>query len=632
MSGLAAYISLNGSPADANKLDRTLSLMASRGPDGVHVAAAGTVVMGYCKLATTPEAVAEVQPLKHSETGCRLIADIRLDNRDELIGSLALQHVAKTLSDAELLLEAWLRWGEGCLGRMLGDFAFVLWDPRRQTLFCARDPIGVRQLIYTYLPGKFFACATSPRALSRLPGLDPPLNRDRLADALIDLEAADISSTFYKGLYRLPPAHFLKVNAHGMELRRYWELVQPPPLRLSSDHEYAEAFYEVLAAAVRHRLRAPSNGSVGAMLSGGMDSGAVCAVASNLLSATGERLKTFSAVGPDRETCVETRTIHEALTMPGIDAHLVDYSRPEEWISGVRGNLEQLEEPFDFHANLLRAVYLEGRRSGARIMLDGGGGDIVLDYGRMLERHFMTGRWKVLWRDTRQLNAYFGIRAFSRHDELFQVMRSALLPKWARQIRWRYGPSHSLSPHWAILDLFAHEVGLIDRLRQRRAASAAAPRGFLASRRFEILGLKPIVGRERYDRIAASCGLEARDPYTDLDLIRFCLSLPAEQLQSGGWTKLVQRRAMDGLLPDGVRWRLGKEHLGWLFTQEVWNAARGWDDARDRHRPFLESMVRPQTLRGNYSAADAAKGLKADRAFAASLAVFLSAEQMCRGD
>ena len=103
-----------------------------------------------------------------------------------------------------------------------------------------------------------------------------------------------------------------------------------------------------------------------------------------------------------------------------------------------------------------------------------------------------------------------------------------------------------------------------------------------------------VAARERYDRTAAAIGIEPRDPFMDIRLIQFCLSLPADQMQRGGWPKHILRRATDGLLPDALRWRLGKEHLGWAFTKRLFDAFPDWRALLEESRPLLNPYVRRQ--------------------------------------
>ncbi len=230
-------------------------------------------------------------------------------------------------------------------------------------------------MIYHETPRRFFALASEPRAILVLPQTPYRINEGRIADFLItQLEGIDKTSTFFEEVYRLPPAHTLTITPAGMRMRRYWTLEPGPELRLSTDEEYAEAFLEVFTEAVRCRLRGV--GPVGSTLSGGMDSGSVVAVARTLLAEAGRGpLPTFSGVSPDGVDCVETRTIHAAQTMDGLDPHVVVYGQWGDLLPELQELTWNLDEPFDSHMTLLRALYLDARRHGVTTVLDGIDGD-----------------------------------------------------------------------------------------------------------------------------------------------------------------------------------------------------------------------------------------------------------------
>jgi asparagine synthase (glutamine-hydrolysing) len=130
-------------------LERMLESVAYRGPDGVGMWSEGPVGLGHRMLHTTPESLHEKLPLVDRTEDLFLTADARIDNRDELIAALGLTGRAREeITDGELILGAYERWGERCPERLLGDFAFAIWDRRKQTLFCTRDHFGVKQLYY----------------------------------------------------------------------------------------------------------------------------------------------------------------------------------------------------------------------------------------------------------------------------------------------------------------------------------------------------------------------------------------------------------------------------------------------------------------------------------------------------
>src|SRR6476620_11484976 len=147
MSGLAALYRRDGRPVDRAAVRAMLEAIPYRGPDGMWVRLFGEVGLGYGKLGITPEEQDEQQPLVSPRTGCAIIADVRLDNRDDLLARLP-DRVTTTVSDAELILRAYETWGADAALRLLGDFAFVVWDPRQQRLVCARDVRGQRGLFY----------------------------------------------------------------------------------------------------------------------------------------------------------------------------------------------------------------------------------------------------------------------------------------------------------------------------------------------------------------------------------------------------------------------------------------------------------------------------------------------------
>ncbi len=557
MSGICGILRLDGAAPDG--IGAMTATLETRGPEGTRHFTDGPCALGHTLLATTPEAQVEVQPLTDAASGCSIIA------------ALGMAGEARVIGDAEIVLAAWLRWGEGCLAHLLGDFAFAIWDPRRACIFAARDPMGMKQLIHAHVPGRVFAFASSAQAVLAAPDVPRMVNEGRIADFLEDyLEGIDFTSTFYQGVLRLPPAHCLTVDAAGLRIRRYWALVPGPPLRLDSATAYAEAFLEVFTEAVRCRLRAP-DGAVGSMLSGGMDSGSVVAVATRLLAAAGRGpLPTFSGVGPDPAACVETRAIHDAITMPGLDPHLVDWSKPATWAETVAAQFRAQEEPFDCHMTLVRAVYLRAQQAGVRVVLDGVAGDLTLNPASYLIRLIRRGRLVTAYRCAQGEVAFWKLRSTTARQIFVHALRSALIPDVLRVLRRRLSDRRPRVPQSELIDPdFARAVDISARIRTFEAQRLPHLGRYANERADSITHTFSAVGRERYDRVAAQSGIEPRDPFCDLRVIHFCLGLPPEQLGNGGWPKYVLRMAVKDLVPDAVRWRKGKENIGYDFNLEL---------------------------------------------------------------
>jgi asparagine synthase (glutamine-hydrolysing) len=535
------------------------------------------VAFGHALLATTPEALLERLPLQHRESGCTITADVRLDNRDELIRKLDVNLNGRTIGDGELILLAYLEWGEGCPEQLLGDFAFAIWDARRRKLFCARDQMGMRQFCYWHRPGQAFVFATEPDAVVGHALVPKRLNEGRVADFLDGLEGQNLEETFYQGVLRLPPGHSLTIDHGRLELNRYWELRKPDPLVLKSDDEYVAAFTEVFREAVTARLRSP--GPVAAMLSGGLDSGAVVAFAADLLAERGEGpLTTVSVVGTEAETCRETRAIHASSKMPNIDPHLIRYTE----LDGYREELERLIEgtsdPFDCYMGMIRTVYLGARRLGVKVVLDGVASDMLFSASANVGSLLRAGRISPAVREAFDEGRYWDSRR-----EGWNVLARSLWSAWTpsalknarRRLAWRI-QDHGIGRRGGLV---SPDLARRTHLRDRREAVRLrdlAPDRRGGDQRVHAIGLPYLaVARERYDRVAAAVGIEPRDPFMDLRLIAFCLSLPPSQLQSRGWPKIVLRRALAGKLPDEVRWRRGREHLGGAFTKQWFGGLTG---------------------------------------------------------
>jgi len=599
MSGICGAWSLDGGGSPIKEVEAMAAALERRGPDGTHLWHQGTIALGHCLLATTPEALVEVLPLTDRASGCTITADVRLDNRDELIAALELATESRTIGDGELILRAYLHWGEDCVDHLLGDFAFAIQDPRSKLLFCARDHMGMRQLIYHHLPDRHFLFATETQAVLAHGEVHKHINDGRIGDFLDNLEGLDLTSTFFEEVFRLPPAHCLTLGSAGLCLRRYWKLKAEPELKLHTDEDYSQAFLAVFTEAVRCRLR--SAGPVTSMLSGGIDSNAVAAVASRLLAEDGRGpLLTFSATGPDPATCAESRAIQSAVTGADFVPVLIDHAAMDDLKDELVELTEQCAEPFDGHMTLLRSVYLAAHRRGAKVMLDGVSADVILSAGNRVADLLRQGRFRDAMTEASDQRRFWG--AGSRATGIFMSAAWAVFaPQRVRRFRRKliahYHDRRARSGKGRMSIDFARKINLVARWNQfRQHVAGGVPVG--AQHRAEVVGHPHlVVGRERYDRVASAVAIEPRDPFLDIRLIRHVLSLPASQLEAGGWPKIILRRAMHGLVPTDIVWRRGKTHLGWAFTLAV---AKHWQCNKPeslRNQSLLERLLSPTALR-----------------------------------
>ena len=202
MSGIVAVYCLDGRPAERGLVSAMLDAAAYRGPDGLNSWIDGPVGLGHAMLRTTPEAVGESQPLIDEQAGLALTMDGRVDNRDELKELLerkGLRPVGNT--DAEIVLRAYQCWGEEAAAKILGDFAFALWDGRKHQMFCARDFASVQPLFY-YCDGRSFICASEPQQILAEPSV-PRAPNETVIGVFLSGILMNPAATVYRDIRKL---------------------------------------------------------------------------------------------------------------------------------------------------------------------------------------------------------------------------------------------------------------------------------------------------------------------------------------------------------------------------------------------------------------------------------------------
>jgi asparagine synthase (glutamine-hydrolysing) len=417
-----------------------------------------------------------------------------------------------------------------------------------------------------------FMFASDEGALLGHPHVPRTLDEGRIADAIFgELEAYDLTSTFHTEILRLPPAHTLIATGGRLTLARYWKHEPQPPLRLKSDEAYRDSFREVLNEAVSCRMRGGATTTF--MVSGGLDSSSSAALARERLQTEGKLLQTVSAVSGDRDSCIETRCARAFGYLPGVSPRFAELDNLGPILPELVALYSAPLSPFDRHNALLRAVYLTARKNGARAVIDGVGGDLVLSDGGYLAYLLQNGRLTTAWREARAAYQFWG-RGANAYQRLYGAAKSAFVPSWSRPwIRQIKRLTNNGREDWqgSLIDpAFAAGVCLDERLMQGRQQSGmTAPPGSSARRAGSVFRIHNVAARERYEREAARIGIEPRDPFLDVRVIEHCLTLPVELMVRSGWTKFILRDAMVDRLPDVIRWRKGRKHLGWDFTKTV---------------------------------------------------------------
>jgi asparagine synthase (glutamine-hydrolysing) len=574
MSGIAGIIHFDGQPVAPGLIESMTHSMQNRGPDGIHHWRRGSVALGHCMLRTTPESLEENQPLANEDESLVLVMDGRVDNgedlRRDLLGRGA---ILRDRTDAELVLRAYEVWGAQCPDRIIGEFAFFVWDERRRTLFGARDAAGTRHFYYHAGQG-WFGFASEIKGLLATGLIAARLNESRVLDYLVvEYDRDDQIGTFYQDIVRLPAGHAIEISAQGARTWRYWEPGNLTVNKFASLEECAEAFLDQLRVAVKCRLR--SNGPVGAMLSGGLDSSSIVGlIRKEFRGDLQQPLKTISLIREDRENCKDWQHIQEMLKEGWIDPVILTSATGGENGKARLDNIARIDEPFALSHGLTYAmVYESGQRQGCRVVLDGMAGDLLF-YGvdRSLDAIL---RGKLLG----HLPDVFA--AFERHGfenrtrTLLIRSLAAVTPPGVRAVYRRLREKRRvLQDDLALLRRDKVIPWLAEKRRQARQEEAAKKPGNdqAAHARSFTSGLLSFP-HEVYGQIAFASGVEPRSPFSDRRMIEFAIQIPVAAKLGVPWYKNLLREATAGVLPERVGWRcdLGN-HPGWKAYERLISA------------------------------------------------------------
>ncbi|HVM77647.1 MAG TPA: asparagine synthetase B [Stellaceae bacterium] len=532
------------------------------GPHGAAQWSGGDIAVGRRLFQLLPEDLLDRQPLSSSDGRFVLVADVRLDNREELFGALniAAPHAAQ-MSDAALLLAAIERWDESSLDRVVGDYAFALWEGARRRLRLARDPLGERPLHYHSGKG-FFAFASMPKGLHALAEVPVEADEDWIAEflALLPLQG---SRTCFRRIERVQPGHIVTIGENAVATRRFWQ-PRPRPLGYRRHEDYVERLRELLDEAVRCRLRGTQD--VGAHLSGGLDSSAVTTTAAKLLAASGRRVVAFTGVpragyeGPSPSGRIIDEYDQAAATAamyPNID-HVPVRNPDGSPLDYLDRNLLLFDQPSPAISNsgLFQAINDAARARKLSVMLTGAYGNRGFSYRGVtalpeLVRKGHGVRW---WRTA---NALVRNSGWSWPHAIAQTL-GAWFPAgaWLWLLRTRRGQHCDLRDYCAIRADRVAELDLPRRARKRRWDLAFRPLSDGYAER--LLWLGEADGGCYYKGTLAGSQIDERNPLADRRLLEFCIAVPTEEFVAGGMPRALARHALADRAPRSVTATLGR--------------------------------------------------------------------------
>lgn len=581
MSDFFGIISRKHKPVEKEWLKNMKTALATWEPDESNVLHESHFGLGQNTLRITPESYYEHLP--QTSHGLSLVANARIDNREELIRLLDIINT-KVVTDASIILMAYQKWGKDCAEKLIGEFAFAIWDEKEQSLFCAKDALGIRPLYYHIGP-EFIIVSTEIRGIFASGLVQKKPNKLMLAVHLSAFKAEQ-ELTVYEDILSLRGAHWLFSKDNDIRIQRYWSANIKPELKLKDNREYEEAFSEKLQIAVRRRLRVA--GKVGSLMSGGLDSTAITGIAlkQNLLEKPLNIQSWAYSPNVKQDQPDDRPYVEEFLKLHNSGNYNHSY------IHGLDGYFSYLpdfqalcDQPYlDMELPARFKSYEQFHKEDVRVILSGTGGDQFATY-KAYEYPFH------LFTQVRMLKLFKTLKRIKKLDNKTwkkTIARHLLYPYRAVQAGlepWGKGHAHAGRNFLTrrVGKLFIHpellEETSFEAFVQHHPATEGLPsaldnplkNGLLMNLNY---GGMEIGFNQRY-HLTQAYRMQYTYPLLDREVVEFLLSLPVDQFHQDGLGRSMIRRSMGDFVPEKIS--LKQEKIGSApFIKEVRERSLPW--------------------------------------------------------
>jgi len=552
---LCGITGLAGTDADPALLESMAAAIRHRGPDDGGVLADVDGGFGFRRLSIIDVAGGH-QPIFNEDESAAIILNGEIYNHHELrTGLVDRGHRFRTGSDVETVLHLWEEKRERCLDDLRGMFALAIWNRRDRSLFLARDRVGKKPLYYATLPNGGIVFGSEIKAILQHPEVkrEPDL---AALDQFMTLQYVPSPTTAFRGVRRIPPAHWLRWQAGKVVVERYWRLEYEDKFK-ESEAELKEELLRLLREAVSIRLE--SEVPLGAFLSGGIDSSAVVAFASEAMS---QPLKTFS-IGFEPSAFDESRFARMVADKFHTDhQELVVTAGAPELIDDIVWHYDQ---PFGDSSAVPSFHVARITRPHVTVVLNGDGGDeSFAGYDRYRLSRFAS-YFRLPWA------ARWGLQTVARPASRFLGRGKRLLEGGVRDPYEAYFATlvhvHPTRKRWLYTDDFiAHSSQeLSPPLQQMRTAPHAALLDSMLDA--DVNHYLPDDLLVKMDVATMAYSLEARSPLLDQKVMEFMARVPARLKLHDGESKYLLKSALRGILPDAV---LDRPKMGFGVPLGTW--------------------------------------------------------------
>lgn len=569
MCGIGGAVSLGGSPIRDLKprIDRVTDLLEHRGPDGrgAWLNDASNVGLAHTRLAIIDTSENARQPMV-GPNGCAIAYNGEVYNYRELRAGLERDWTFKSASDTEVILAGFSKKGPDYLSFLKGMFAFAIWDEREKSLFCARDRFGVKPFYYTVADEIFYFASEAKALLPFVPKIET--NEDALQD-YFSLQYSLGDETLFKGIFQLPPAHFLTISDGVIQVTKYWDV------NYSVDFDHSEKWFfeqleEKIGIAVGENL--VSDVEVGAYVSGGIDSSLIFGLAREKSSQVS---KAFHGRFLDHPGYDESNFANMVVDDMGGELFTVDISA-EDLLSNFEQVIYHLDFPVAGPGSFPQFMVSKLAAEKVKTVLGGQGGDEIFGgYARYVIAYLEQCLSAAIDGTYNNGNYVVTLESIIPNLGLLREYKPMIKSFWSRNL---FGPLEER--YFDLLDrsaefgpALAHGAGNRDsvfgRFQGKFASDGNVSESAYLDRmmRFDFKNFLPALLHVE-DRMSMAHGLESRVPFLDHEVVSLVASIPADVKFGGGETKRLLKEVFSSYLPEPVARR--RDKMGFPVPLTEW--------------------------------------------------------------
>ena len=589
MCGIVGVFDSGGALPPPERFAACMDRLQRRGPDDAGTWSNGVVRLGHRRLAIVDLSPTGHQPMVSADGRHVIIFNGEVYNHAELRTQLSPPGGWVGTSDTETLLEAYRQWGSGCLNRLNGMFAFAVWDNSERSLFIARDRMGVKPLYYSWCDGRFVFASRPSAMTGLLTGNGAEIDTQSLR-VFLELGYIPAPLSFYRKVRKLPPGHFMTVDARGPRAARYWDyrcIAPDPSLRKRSESDLVDELDDLMRSSTRLRLM--SDVPLGAFLSGGVDSAYVVA-AMKAVGVTAPNAFSIAFKEPDYNEGPAATAIARHI---GVD-HVVETLSVGDLLGLLPLYVDEFDEPFaDSSAFPTMAVARLARRH-VEVALTGDAGDELFGgyhYYPLIETLSRTRAWPSGLKKLAQ--ATLGLMPMHRA----KLLAGALNPTTRVGI-FNYLRSFAKDFAPLVTDTVLSETESSNDWFERMAL--AFPKGLSSAEvgmRLD-MGLTLVDGYlQKVDIATMALSLEARSPFLDYRMVEWSMRLPVDYKIRGRQTKYLLKKALCRYLPQHLV-HTPKRGFGVPVAQWLRGPLRSWaqellyDDSLISRLPIEKTRLR----------------------------------------